>query len=88
MKLNRDDLNHVSPEEVAQGALGILDRVSDSAPEPQVVALAAAFIVFLRRIGASVPAEDIMTVARNVLGSNSADGPSFNALRSYALHEL
>lgn len=87
MKLNRDDMNHVNPEEVAQAALGILDKVSDHRPEPQVVALAVALIAFLRRLG-PVPTDDVMVVARNVLGSNSADGPSFNALRSYAQHEL
>ena len=84
--MNRDQLNHVDPEAVAQAALNMLDKVSDLNPEVQPAAVAMTLIAFARRNGVEVG--HLFTVANNILGSNHADGPSFNAIKLYMQHEV
>jgi len=84
--MNRDKLNHIGPEETAQAALDVLDRVNDLNPEVQPAAVAMVLIAFARRTGTDVG--DLFTVANNILGSNWADGPAFRAIHLYMKHEI
>jgi hypothetical protein len=84
--LNRDKLNHVNPERVAQASLSILDKVTDLDAEVQPAAVAMTLIAFARRVGVDVG--DLFTVARNILGSKDAEGPSFTAIQLYMKHEV
>lgn len=84
--MNRDKLNHIDPERVAQAALDILDKVTDLDAEVQPAAVAMTLIAFARRKGVDVG--DLFTVANNILGSNHADGPSFTAIQLYMKHEV
>lgn len=84
--MDRDRLNSVDPNRVAQASLDILDKVSDLDAEVQPAAVAMTLIAFARRTGADVG--DLFTVARNILGSKMADGPSFRAIHAYMQHEV
>lgn len=84
--MNRDRLNHLNPDAVAQASLDILDRVTDLNPELQPAAVAMSLIAFARRKGVDVG--DLFTVANNILGSKHVEGPSFQAIQLYMKHEI
>lgn len=84
--MNTDRLNHVAPKAVAQGALDMLDRISDENPETQGAALAVTLLAYARRRGIDVG--DLFTVANNVLHSKHQETQSFQALHLYMQHEI
>lgn len=84
--MNRDKLNHLNADRVAQASLDMLDKVSDLDPEVQPAAVAMTLIAFARRTGSDVG--DLFSVARNMLGSKDADGPAFRAIHLYMQHEI
>lgn len=84
--LDRDKINHVSPERVAQVALDALDRTDQGDAEVQVVGIATALLAIVKRT--SVEANHLLTVATNILNSKHADTPSHQAIQEYVHHEL
>ncbi|UFS66960.1 hypothetical protein LO749_20930 [Paracoccus denitrificans] len=84
--IDRDSINHVCPERVAQVALDALDRTDQGDTNVQIVGLAAALMAIVQRTSAE--ANHILTVARNILGSKHADTPSHQAIQEYIHHEI
>ena len=84
--MNRDKLNHVSPEAVSIAALDVLDRLDRGDTEVQVAGLAVALLAVTRRIG--VDRHDLLAVANNVMNAKDASGPGFTAMRDYVNYEV
>lgn len=86
MPLDRDRINHVSPERVAQVALDALDRTDQGDTEVQLVGIATALLAIIRRTSAE--AHQLLTVATNILNSKHAETPSHQAIQEYVHHEI
>lgn len=84
--LDRDKINHVSPERVAQVALDALDRTDQGDTEVQVVGIATALLAVVQRTAAE--ANHLLTVASNILGSKHVETPSHQAIQDYVHHEI
>ncbi len=84
--INRDEMNSVGVRNAATSTMAIIDRIQDMPASTQVVAIASAFKLLVERHG--IPAQDIFTVADNVM--NRADGRrvEFDAIRMYLANEV
>lgn len=86
MMLDRDQFNHVNPEQVAHDALRVMDILDHDNPERQVAGLAVALLAVVRRTGAD--RQDLMTVADNILADKAVRTPAYSALQDYIHHEV
>ena len=81
-----DRMNNADAAEVAKAALAVVDKVQDNQKELQVVAIAAAFSSFCRRMGVD-PAE-AFRAATNLLATKHREHPAIQALDMYVRYEL
>jgi hypothetical protein len=81
-----DRMNNADAAEVAKAALAVVDKVQDTRKEVQTLAIAAAFLIFCRRVGA-VP-QEVFPAATNLLATKYREHPALQALDMYVRYEL
>ena len=85
--INVDALNNAPAEDVAQLCFRLMDAISAGTPHIQVAA-AAAFLITLAEV-CNVEAQQIATVAKNLMHDPIAGRKEiFMALRDYIKHEV
>lgn len=87
MRVDRDRLNTLPTEAVAQRTMQLLDLVQDFTPEEQIASLSATFLLLMERF--NVSAQDAFgTTSRIIHHADGTRRPEFAALRQYLREEL
>ncbi len=79
MKLDPDKLNNQKIKYTARASMAVIDALQDFPAEVQITALAAAFKLLADHL--EVEAQDVMTVAGNILSQD--DVVEFDAVAAY-----
>lgn len=86
MQLDRDQLNHAPAHLTAIATHQITDALQLKAPEVQVLASAAWFLMVCERY--KIRAADVLTKVTNMLNGEEEKAAEFRAARMYMEHEL
>ncbi|MCT6870731.1 MAG: hypothetical protein M3Z70_02680 [Bartonella sp.] len=83
--MNVDEINNMSPDRAAAGALKILSQIDCEDKETQAMALAITLLSYTRRH--SIEIGQVFTAANNMLYSCNKEPPVI-ALQNYVANEL
>jgi len=87
--LDRDRMNGADKQGVASLTASIFDRIQDSTPANQLLALAASFLLLCTASG--IPAQDAFTATKNLMYdplTRTGIAPQFQAMQFYLKEDV